>query len=131
MNRLGINALVLLTLSGCINAPPRVTPQPPATPSDETRATPGAVAPDTVSASAVLLEQARAQHDTGDYADATSTIERALRIDPNNPELWIALGEIKYDEGDRQQADLMARKALTLAAGDRSVQFRANRLISR
>ena len=131
MNRLCVNALVLLTLGGCINAPPRVTPLPPATPSDETRATPGAVAPEPAGASAVLLEQGRAQYDAGDYADATTTIERALRIDPNNPELWIALGAIKYDDGDREQAELMARKALTLAAGDRSIEVRANRLIGR
>jgi Flp pilus assembly protein TadD len=82
-------------------------------------------------ASTVLLEQSRDERAAGSYADAAVSIERALRIDPNNPALWIELAEIKGAEGDFDQAEMMARKALTLAGSDRSIQTRAERLLSR
>jgi hypothetical protein len=82
-------------------------------------------------ASAVLLEQSRDERAAGSYADAAVSIERALRIDPNNPALWIELAEVKADEGDFDQAEMMARKALTLAGSDRSIMARAERLLGR
>jgi hypothetical protein len=82
-------------------------------------------------ASAVLLERGRNERAAGSYVQAAASIERALRIDPNNPVLWIELGEIKLAEGDRGQAEMMARKALTLAGNDRSIAIRAERLVGR
>lgn len=82
-------------------------------------------------ASAVLLEQSRDERAAGSYAEAAVSIERALRIDPNNPALWIELAEIKGAEGNLDQAEMMARKALTLAGSDRSIEERAERLLSR
>jgi tetratricopeptide (TPR) repeat protein len=82
-------------------------------------------------ASAVLLEQSRDARAAGSYAEAAASIERALRIDPNNPALWMELAEIKGAEGDFDQAEMMARKALTLAGSDRSIEARAERLLSR
>src|SRR5690606_30572163 len=79
-------------------------------------------------ASVALLEQSRDQRAAGSYAAAASSIERALRIDPNNAELWLELGEIKLADGDPQQAEQMARKSLTLAAGAPAVAARAERL---
>jgi Flp pilus assembly protein TadD len=88
-------------------------------------------APRENAASAVLLEQSRDERAAGSYAEAAISIERALRIDPNNPALWIELAEIKSAEGDLDQAEMMARKALTLAGSDRSIEERAERLLSR
>jgi len=82
-------------------------------------------------ASTALLVQSRAQRASGSYAEASATVERALRIKPNDPLLWIELGEIKLAEGDLEQAATMARKALTLTGGDRSIESRAYRLINR
>ena len=82
-------------------------------------------------ASAVLLEQSRDERAAGSYAEAAASIERALRIDPNNPALWIELAEIKAAEGNYDQAEMMARKALTLAGSDRSIMARADRLVGR
>jgi len=61
---------------------------------------------------------------------ATATVERALRIEPDNPLLWIELGRIRQSEGNAAQADSMARKALALAGGDPYVQEAAWRLIA-
>lgn len=82
-----------------------------------------------IPASAVLIEQSRDERASGSYAEAAATIERALRIDPNNPALWIELAEIKAAERDYDQAEMMARKALTLAGSDRSIMARAERLL--
>jgi tetratricopeptide (TPR) repeat protein len=82
-------------------------------------------------ASVVLLERSRDERAAGSYAAAAASIERALRIDPNNPLLWIELAEVKAAEGDDDQAEMMARKALTLAGPDRSIVARADRLVDR
>jgi cytochrome c-type biogenesis protein CcmH/NrfG len=82
-----------------------------------------------LSASAALLERSRAERAAGSYDQAAASVERALRIEPNDPALWLELGEIKLAAGDAQQAGLMARKALTLAGGDGGFAARAERLI--
>jgi Flp pilus assembly protein TadD len=76
-----------------------------------------------------LLAQSRARRAAGDYAEASAALERALRIDPNNPILWIELGEVHLQAGNTAQAEMMARKALTLTAGDRSAESQAERLL--
>jgi hypothetical protein len=98
--------------------------------SAEPRSTPPKVRQENA-ASAVLLEQSRDERAAGSYAAATASIERALRIEPNNPALWIELAEVKAAVGDFDQAEMMARKALTLAGSDRSITARAERLLSR
>lgn len=118
--------LASLTLAGCAASPPRVP-----VPTGEAPALSDSVREDTARASASLLEQSRQQQTEGDYAAATASIERALRIEPNNASLWVELAEIKMAEGDADQAEAMARKALTLSDNDRSIENRANRLINR
>ena len=75
------------------------------------------------------MEQSRAERDAGDYSQASALLERALRIDPNNPVLWVELGELHLTAGNDEQAATMARKALTLAGGERAVEARAERLL--
>lgn len=76
-----------------------------------------------------MLERSRGERDEGRYDAAAASLERALRIDPNNALLWIELAEVKAADGDRRQAEEMARKALTLAGNDRNVAARARRLL--
>ncbi|HEX7080685.1 MAG TPA: tetratricopeptide repeat protein [Gammaproteobacteria bacterium] len=87
--------------------------------------------PAATSASMALLEQSRSERAAGSYTAAASSIERALRIDPGNALLWLELGEVKLADGDPQQAQMMARKALTLAGRDAEIAARAERLIDR
>jgi predicted Zn-dependent protease len=61
---------------------------------------------------------------------AAATIERALRIEPDNPLLWIELAKIRHNEGNEAQAENLARKALTMAAGDNRTQAAAWRVIA-
>ena len=66
----------------------------------------------------------------GNYAVAASSIERALRIEPNNPLLWIELGQVRQSEANYVQAENLGRKALSLASGDPKTQASAWRLIA-
>jgi Tfp pilus assembly protein PilF len=77
-----------------------------------------------------LVQQAHAQAKSGDFGQASATVERALRIEPDNPLLWIELGRMRLGGGDAQQADAMGRKALSLASGDGTAQASAWRLIA-
>ena len=81
-------------------------------------------------ASRSLVEQAHAQAAGGNYAVAASSIERALRIEPNNPLLWIELGQVRQAEANYVQAENLGRKALSLASGDPKTQASAWRLIA-
>jgi Tfp pilus assembly protein PilF len=76
------------------------------------------------------VTQAHQQAGGGDTAQAAATLERALRIEPENPLVWIELGRVRLAENNPTQADAMARKALALATGDASTQSSAWRLIA-
>jgi tetratricopeptide (TPR) repeat protein len=81
-------------------------------------------------ASSALVAQAHKQMGGGDFGLAAATVERAMRIEPDNPLLWIELGRIRYTAGDYSQADSMGHKALALATGDVQAQASAWRLIA-
>jgi tetratricopeptide (TPR) repeat protein len=101
---------------------PRPAPQPPyAPPARQFRLGPAATA---------LVAQAHAQAKSGEYPAAGATLERALRIEPDDPLIWIELGRLQLDQHDPGQADGMGRKALALAEADPSAQAAAYRLIA-
>jgi uncharacterized protein HemY len=98
-------------------APSAQPPQPPR----ENRLSPATLS---------LVTQARTQVARGDLPAASSTLDRALRIEPNNPLLWIELGRLRLAETDAHQAEGCGRKALVLASGDRGAQAQAGRLLA-
>ena len=81
-------------------------------------------------AASALLAQAQAQANAGEYVAAGATLERALRIEPETPLLWVGLGRVQLAQGNAAQADAMGRKALALAAGDGEAQAAAWALIA-
>jgi len=81
-------------------------------------------------AASALVSQAHTQMNGGSFAMASATLERAMRIEPDNPLLWIELGQVRLGEGSASQADGMGRKALALATGDSQAQASAWRLIA-
>ena len=81
-------------------------------------------------AASALVTQAHTQAGGGDYGQAAATLERALRIEPDNPLLWIELGRVQLSENNAAQADAMGRKALALATTDAGAQSAAWRLIA-
>ena len=76
-----------------------------------------------------LLEQGREQRYAGEYARASASLERALRIESGEPKVWLEMGRLRYDEGNFAQAEQMGRKALSLAPADSAVGVQATRLI--
>lgn len=103
--------------------PPEQHPQPPepALPRKQFRLS---------AASTALVSQAQKQARSGDSVAATATLERALRIEPDNPLLWIELGRLRLQERNGVQAQSLGRKALTLATGDPRTQSSAWQLIA-
>ncbi|MBN1240088.1 MAG: tetratricopeptide repeat protein [Gammaproteobacteria bacterium] len=128
-------ALLCAAAAGCTTSPYRFpSPQPSSRAPSPQPSSPSSPRPEVQErepspASVALLERSRADRDAGDYAAAAASLERALRIDPNNALLWIELAEVKAADGDRDQARQMARKALTLAGSDGSIEARARRLL--
>jgi Flp pilus assembly protein TadD len=82
------------------------------------------------SATRSLVNQAHKQTAEGEYEAAAASIERAMRIDPDNPSLWIELGKVREAEGNYAQAEAMARKALAIAGNDFSAHSNAWKLIA-
>jgi Flp pilus assembly protein TadD len=76
------------------------------------------------------VAQAHKAAGSGDFGLAAATVERAMRIEPDNPLLWIELGRVRLSAGDFSQADSMGRKALSLATGDPREQSSAWHLIA-
>jgi uncharacterized protein HemY len=77
-----------------------------------------------------LVTQAKTLIAHGDFDGASSTLDRALRIEPSNPLLWIERGRLRLAESDAHQAEGCGRKALALASGDPSAQRQAGRLLA-
>jgi predicted Zn-dependent protease len=77
-----------------------------------------------------LLDRAEKQANTGDLDAAAVTLERAIRIDPRNPVLWHHLATVRLAEGESLEAEQLAAKSNSLAAGNRSLQARNWELIA-
>jgi Tfp pilus assembly protein PilF len=101
-------------------------PSPVTLPTERPRARPATLG----SASQSLVNQARTQRQKGDLPGATVSLERALRIEPRNPLLWIEMGRLRMDQGNPSQAEGMGRKALSMSVGDDATQSAAWALIA-
>jgi Tfp pilus assembly protein PilF len=77
-----------------------------------------------------LVDQAHGQIAHGDLPAASVSLDRALRIEPSNPLLWVELGRLRLAENDAHQAEGCGRKALALARGDRAAQDQSARLLA-
>ncbi|MGH8218923.1 MAG: tetratricopeptide repeat protein [Steroidobacteraceae bacterium] len=117
-------------------APGRATATPPVAPQPSTPPQPVPPPPQPSTrqfhlgaAANALVQQASREAGSGNPQLAQSTLERALRIEPANPLLWIMLGEAHESEGQYELAGSMGRKAVQLASGDPHAQASAWRLI--
>ncbi|MCK5727012.1 MAG: tetratricopeptide repeat protein [Thiotrichaceae bacterium] len=58
-----------------------------------------------------LLAQAESATSRQQYSSAISYLERALRIEPNNPIIWTELAKTYYDKGNDARTIVMAKKS--------------------
>jgi hypothetical protein len=65
-----------------------------------------------------LQDEAQRAATAGDLPKAIQILERAIRIQPDSPTLWIELARCHLKEGNTAQAEQFARKAL-LFTGNR------------
>lgn len=100
---------------------PVPAPQPKAQPSAPPAPEVAAAATPAMQASPVdaLRGQADQQRQAGDYAGAAATLERALRLRPQDAQLWNRLARVRMDQGLHSQAANLAARSNALA-GDQA-----------
>lgn len=69
-----------------------------------------------------LLTTAQQQQGGGDYNGAASSLERAQRIAPREPQVLYRLAQVRLAQGDAAQSEQLARRALTYANGRPDLQ---------
>lgn len=69
-----------------------------------------------------LLTTAQQQQGGGDLNGAASSLERAQRIAPREPQVLYRLAEVRLAQGDAAQAEQLARRGLTYASGRPALQ---------
>lgn len=107
-------------LLGCATAPSSALP--PGQDSSILPTTPGAErlpsdarTPDTGSATLALLRQSERANRAGEHHEAVGYIERAIRLNPLQADLWTALALLHLHNDDPENALRFANKAVTLA----------------
>jgi predicted Zn-dependent protease len=68
-------------------------------------------------ATVALLNTANYQTESGKLRSAQNSLQRALRISPNDPEVYLSLGEVHRRLGEYIQAEQMILKGISVAAG--------------
>ncbi|MDH5436384.1 MAG: tetratricopeptide repeat protein [Gammaproteobacteria bacterium] len=77
-----------------------------------------------------LLDLSDKQSRVGRLDAAGATLERALRIQPRNPLLWQRLARIRLEQGQLDQADGLAAKAMALAIGKQALRAKIWKLVA-
>lgn len=133
--------IIMGLLSSCAGTPERrqtpipVVAAPPATPSPETARQPLAPPPRPESAApppavVALLDEAARYDAQGQRDQAAASLERALRIEPRDATLWHRLAQIRFAQGQLQQAQTLAAKSNALAGNDHRLKAANWRLIA-
>lgn len=69
-----------------------------------------------------LLTTAQQQQGGGDLNGAASSLERAQRIAPREPQVLFRLAQVRLAQGDAVQAEQLSRRALSYASGRPALQ---------
>lgn len=78
-----------------------------------------------------LLTSARQMQNSGDLNGAASSLERAQRIAPREPQVLYRLADLRLAQNDPAQAEQLARRALTYAGGRPALQASLWELIAK
>jgi len=110
--------------------PVQTQPRSQLHPQSSSRSQDSAVVSSQPPAVVALLDQAEQQANAGELEPAAASLERAIRIDPRNPVLWYHLATVRLSQGESSQAEQLAVKSNSLAAGNHTQQARNWRLIA-
>ncbi|MCK9534576.1 MAG: tetratricopeptide repeat protein [Pseudomonas sp.] len=78
-----------------------------------------------------LLTTAKQQQTGGDFNGAASSLERAQRIAPREPQVLYRLAEVRLAQGDAGQAEQLAQRGLSYSTGRPALQAGLWDLIAR
>ena len=115
--------------SATVRATPYVTPPAPQ-PSIEQHSSASGSSSKANAAVTSLLSSAENSIKHGDYRSASSAIERALRHDPKNADLWHRLAQVRLRQSEYAQAESLSLKSNALSNGNKSLMARNWSLIS-
>ena len=101
-----------------VSAPPPVEDAGSRAPVERVPTEAPASAGNTSSAANTLLAQASEAAASSEHGTAIVYLERAIRLEPRNPQLWIALARQYLATNDTPKATQYARKAIALAGTD-------------
>lgn len=79
-------------------------------------------APKASSAVTTLIKEADRMRAEGDLGRAASVLERAQRIEPQNPYVWNRLAHVRLDQGRTREAAELAAKSSSLAGADEGLK---------
>ncbi len=75
----------------------------------------GTDAPDTDSATLALLNQSERARNSGNHVEAVAYVERAIRLNPRQADLWLRLARLHLAEQELEAAIQYANKTIALA----------------
>ncbi len=113
--------LLALVLTGCAGG---LTASGPDAASEEMGAT-----QDAGRAVSTLLAKVENQESQAHWERAAALLERALRIEPRNAQLWHRLAKVRLQQGRYGMAESLAQKSNTLAKDDEALKRRNAELI--
>lgn len=127
-------SVLALFFTGC-TALPSVSTEPDSAGKDagEAIVEPAAPLPEAQSQSrspavTALLAKARSERADGRPEQATVSLERALRIEARDAELWLELAGARFDAADFDASVQFADKALRLAGNNETLRSQAEKL---
>ena len=122
--------LILLSLiwAGCASSPPRQNDPnelPTASQAPEQTDSSSTEPKEPITAESSLLLNADDSTKLEDYSKAIVLLERAIRLSPRDPNLWIRLSESYLKKEEFELAEQYARKAIVLSRKNKETQRRA------
>jgi len=125
-----ITAFCLSLIITACSSPTR-TPAPVVSSDGDTSTTtlPGKKAP-TASAVSGLLKKAQALNNQNKSPQAAALLERALRIEPRNANVWHQLAQVRYTQKRYKQAESLALRSNQYAGQNRALRAQNWNLIA-
>ena len=118
------------TTSATVQATPYVSPPAPR-PSTEQHSSARGSSSNANAAVTSLVSSAENSIKHGDYKSASAAIERALRHDPKNADLWHRLAQVRLRQSEYAQAESLSLKSNALSSGNKSLMAKNWSLISK
>lgn len=117
--RIGLLLCTALILAACTPMAPEPEPPPDVAPLPLPPADPEPAPPVRAPAVLALMDRADGLAEQGDQEAASAALERALRLAPEDPELWHRLAALRLAQTDWAAAEALALRSLGLDDGGR------------